>query len=46
MREAKRVFLTAEWRDLAMLNYEVDPSLLERHVPQGTDLDSLRGRRM
>jgi uncharacterized protein YqjF (DUF2071 family) len=40
MREVKRIFLTAEWRDLAMLNYEVDPSLLERYVPQGTDLDS------
>ena len=40
MREAKQIFLTAEWRDLAMLNYEVDPSLLERYVPPGTDLDS------
>src|SRR5258708_22085196 len=40
MREAKQMFLTAEWRDLAMLNYEVDASLLERYVPPGTDLDS------
>jgi hypothetical protein len=40
MREAKQIFLTAEWRDLAMLNYEVDPSLLEQYVPPGTDLDS------
>src|SRR5260370_27508464 len=44
MREAKRIFLTAEWRDLAMLNYEVDPSLLERYVPQGTDLDSFESK--
>ena len=40
----KRVFLSAEWRDLAMLNYEVDPSLLNRHVPAGTTLDSFKGR--
>jgi hypothetical protein len=27
--EADRgVFLSAEWRDLVMLNYEVDPALL------------------
>jgi hypothetical protein len=34
-----RVFLTAEWRDLAILNYAVDPSLLQPHVPPGTELD-------
>ncbi len=27
-----------------MLNYEVDPSLLKRHVPSGTSLDSFNGR--
>lgn len=37
-------FLTAEWKWLAMLNYEVDPSLLEPHVPRGTTLDLWRGR--
>jgi uncharacterized protein len=39
-----RVFLTAEWRHLAMLNYEVDPLLLSQFVPAGTELDSLRGK--
>jgi uncharacterized protein len=39
-----RVFLTAEWRDLAMLNYEVDPSLLIRYIPRGTTLDSFKGK--
>jgi uncharacterized protein YqjF (DUF2071 family) len=34
------VFLTAEWRELAMLNYEVDPGLLLKFVPAGTELDS------
>ncbi len=36
-------FLTAEWRHLAMLNYAVDPSVLKRFVPPGTELDSHRG---
>ncbi len=27
-----------------MLNYEIDPSLLNRHVPPGTALDSFQGR--
>jgi uncharacterized protein YqjF (DUF2071 family) len=41
---AKRVFLTAEWRDLVMLNYEVDPSLLHKYVPAGTELDQWNGQ--
>jgi uncharacterized protein YqjF (DUF2071 family) len=36
-------FLTAEWRSLAMLNYEVDPALLAPHVPSGTELDAYNG---
>src|SRR6185436_143625 len=38
-----RKFLTAEWRSLAMLNYEVDPAVLKPHVPPGTELDSCQG---
>ncbi len=38
------VFLTAEWRSLAMLNYEVNPRLLRPLVPAGTELDHWRGR--
>ena len=37
-------FLTAEWRYLAMLNYEVDPHLLHDLVPAGTELDCWNGR--
>jgi len=37
-------FLTAEWRDLIMANYEVDPSLLASRVPAGTDLDLHEGK--
>jgi len=38
------VFLTAEWRDVVMLNYEVDAALLAGYVPRGTELDAF-GRR-
>src|SRR4051812_28633424 len=39
-----RPFLTAEWRNLAMLNYSVDPSLLTRMVPRDTELDQFDGK--
>jgi uncharacterized protein len=39
-----RVFLTAEWKHLAMLNYEVEPALLDPFVPAGTELDDWGGR--
>ena len=32
-------FLTAEWNDLAIINYEIDPKILEKYVPLGTELD-------
>src|SRR3954452_2400087 len=32
-------FLTANWRYLAMLNYVVDPALIEPLVPVGTEID-------
>ena len=38
------IFLRAEWRNLAMLNYEVDPALLARFVPAGTELDRWNGK--
>ncbi len=37
-------FLTAEWRHLAMLNYEIDPVILRPFVPSGTELDSWNGK--
>ena len=36
-------FLTAEWRFLAMLNWEVDRPLLQPFVPAGTELDDWNG---
>jgi uncharacterized protein len=40
----ERVFLSASWLDLVMVNYEVDPSLLKSFVPSGTELDSFEGK--
>jgi uncharacterized protein YqjF (DUF2071 family) len=37
------VFLTAEWRDVVMLNYEVPAAVLRECVPVGTELDLFRG---
>ena len=39
-----RSFLTAEWRFLAMLNWEVERPLLQPLVPAGTELDDWNGR--
>lgn len=40
----QRTFLTAEWKHLLMLNYAVDPELLEPYVPAGTELDTFAGK--
>src|SRR5882672_11366216 len=40
----EHAFLTADWRYLAMVNYEVDPVLLAPYVPAGTELDRFDGK--
>ena len=42
--DQKSRFLTADWRYLAMLNFEIDPAIVEPHVPAGTVLDAWNGR--
>lgn len=37
-------FLTAEWNNLAMINYVIDPKILEKYVPAGTELDFFEGK--
>lgn len=37
-------FLTAEWKNLLMLNYAIDPELLQGFVPAGTELDGFDGK--
>ncbi len=44
MSRTGSIFLTAEWRDLLMLNYEVDPSFLQKYIPRGTELDLFDGK--
>lgn len=43
MAEAPR-FLTADWLNLAMLNYEIDPAVLVPRLPEETELDLWEGR--
>ena len=38
------VFLTAEWRRLVMLNFTIDPAVLEPYCPRGTEIDSWQGQ--
>lgn len=37
-------FLDAEWQNLVMANYEIDPKLLINHIPAGTELDIWNGK--
>src|SRR5215470_982823 len=37
-------FLSAEWKHLAMLNYEVEAAFLSKFVPRRTELDCWNGR--
>jgi predicted DCC family thiol-disulfide oxidoreductase YuxK/uncharacterized protein YqjF (DUF2071 family) len=39
----KRVFLSSQWLNLVMINYEVPRALLEPYVPAGTELDGFEG---
>jgi uncharacterized protein YqjF (DUF2071 family) len=38
------VFLTAEWKYIVMLNYEIEPKILQPLVPAGTELDTWNGK--
>ena len=37
-------FLKAEWRKLAIINYEINPEILEKYLPKGTELDFYQGK--
>jgi len=41
---AKKEFLSAKWINLIMLNYEVDPAILQKYIPPGTELDLWKGK--
>lgn len=38
------VFLTATWRNLAILNYRIEPKILMPFLPPGTELDTWQDR--
>lgn len=38
------IFLTAEWRKLIMVNYIVDPGVLEKYLPALTEIDLWEGK--
>lgn len=40
---SNKLFLSARWEYLAMFNYAVDPQILQKHVPPGTELDFFDG---
>jgi len=37
------MFLVAQWRELAVANFEIDPAVLAPHVPCGTELECWNG---
>jgi uncharacterized protein YqjF (DUF2071 family) len=37
-------FLKAQWKNLLMLNYEVDPEILKPYLPAATELDLWQGK--
>jgi uncharacterized protein YqjF (DUF2071 family) len=39
-----KIFLSATWENLAMLNYEVDPKVLQPYLPPHTELDVFEGK--
>jgi len=39
-----KAFLTAGWHHLAILNYQVDPAILAKYVPAGTEIDFFQGK--
>lgn len=43
MGKMAAAFLTAEWRDLVLLNWEIPPELLSAYAPRGTELDTWNG---
>lgn len=40
----KNVFLSANWQNLIMANYAIEPQLLQPYLPAGTELDFFNGK--
>lgn len=39
-----KLFLSAKWENLILITYDVDPEMLEQHLPRGLELDTINGR--
>lgn len=37
-------FLTAEWKNLIMANYEINSEILKPYIPKGTEIDYFNGK--
>lgn len=44
MQSDQKIFLKARWQNLAMINYEVDPTVLLPYLPPHTELDFFNGK--
>ncbi len=42
--QRRRSFLTAEWKDLILVTYEVEPAVLEHRLTPNLELDTIDGR--
>ena len=40
----EKTFLTAEWRSLAFINFEIEPAALSPYTPPGSEIDLWNGR--
>jgi len=43
-KKDKKIFLEANWERLLSANYVVDPSILQPHIPEGTELELHNGK--
>ena len=41
---SQKIFLSATWQHLVMMNYEVDPAILQPHLPPYTIVDLFEGK--
>jgi hypothetical protein len=44
LKSKKSSFMHAEWNDLLFINYEINPEILGKYVPKGTELDLWNGK--
>lgn len=37
-------FLTAKWENIIMVNYAIDPNILQNYIPKGVEIDTFNGK--